>query len=219
MGSHKKEETRESKNARELAQGLEEVIEEEIVLDKEQRIGALEAVLFCAGSSVEMSRLTEYLNCSEEELSDALDALETRYKNKRSGLEILRLEKSIQLATKKDYYNVLRKMVGAPRKTTLTDTVLETLSIVAYKQPVTRVEIESIRGVSCGHQINRLLELDLIKELGRLDVPGKPLLFGTTETFLKTFRVSSIDDLPLATPTEIAEFQAEAEAEVQEVKV
>ena len=93
-------------------------------------------------------------------------------------------------------YEYLIKIAKTPRKMTLTDTVLETLSIIAYKQPVTRLEIERVRGVSCDHAINKLLEYDLITELGRLDAPGRPLLFGTTEQFLRCFGVKSLEELP-----------------------
>ena len=193
--------------------------EEEINLSDDEIVGALESMLFCTGSSIEIKRLAECLNCAEEDVLAAADKLSKRYGSERSGLELLRLEDSLQLGTKKSYYNVLKRLVGTPKKASLTETMLETLSIVAYKQPVTRLEIENIRGVSCNNQINRLLEYDLIKELGRLDAPGKPLLFGTTEKFLKSFGVSSIDDLPMATPDEIERFKEEAEQEIQEVKV
>ena len=107
------------------------------------------------------------------------------------------------------------KIAKTPRKMTLSDTLMETLSIIAYKQPVTRVEIERIRGVSCDHAINKLLEYDLICELGRLDAPGRPLLFGTTEQFLRCFGVESIGDLPQINPVQMEEFKLQAEAEVQ----
>ena len=107
------------------------------------------------------------------------------------------------------------KIAKAPRKLTLTDTVLETLSIIAYKQPVTRVEVERVRGVNCDHAINKLLEYDLITELGRLDAPGRPLLFGTTEQFLRCFGVGRLDELPELNPVQLEEFKQQAEAEVQ----
>jgi segregation and condensation protein B len=97
----------------------------------------------------------------------------------------------------------------------MSDTLLETLSIVAYKQPVTRIEIEKIRGVSCEHAINRLMEFNLIQELGRLDAPGRPLLFGTTEEFLRTFGVKSIGDLPVINHEQMEDFKKQAEEEVQ----
>ena len=106
-------------------------------------------------------------------------------------------------------------MAKAPRKYVMSDTLLETLSIVAYKQPVTRLEVEKIRGVSCDHAINRLLEFNLIQELGRLDAPGRPLLFGTTEEFLRTFGVKSLGDLPTLNQEQVEDFKHQAEEEVQ----
>ena len=97
----------------------------------------------------------------------------------------------------------------------LTDVVLETLSIVAYKQPVTRIEIEKIRGVSCEHAINKLIEYGLIQEVGRLDAPGKPILIGTTEEFLRCFGVQTVDDLPSLDPEKVDEFKQEAQEEIE----
>ena len=107
------------------------------------------------------------------------------------------------------------KITKAPGKLSLTDTVLETLSIIAYKQPVTRMEVERVRGVNCDHAINKLLEYDLITELGRLDAPGRPLLFGTTEQFLRCFGVRSLEELPEMNPVQLEEFKQQAEAEAQ----
>lgn len=122
---------------------------------------------------------------------------------------------AVQLCTKAEMYEYLIKIAKTPRKMTLTDTVLETLSIIAYKQPVTRVEIERVRGVSCDHAINKLLEYDLITELGRLDAPGRPLLFGTTEQFLRSFGVKSLEELPELNPVQLEEFKQQAEEEIQ----
>ena len=97
----------------------------------------------------------------------------------------------------------------------LTDILLETLSIIAYKQPVTKSEIEKIRGVSCGHAVNKLIEYGLVCELGRLDAPGRPLLFGTTEEFLRSFGVHSVDDLPIINPVQLEEFKQEVEQELK----
>ena len=92
---------------------------------------------------------------------------------------------------------------------------METLSIVAYKQPVTKIEIEKIRGVKCDHAINKLIEYNLIRELGRLDAPGRPILFGTTEEFLRNFGVQSLEELPAINPVQVEDFKAEAEEEVE----
>ena len=119
------------------------------------------------------------------------------------------------MCTKPKMYEYLIKIAKQPKKRVLTDVLLETLSIIAYKQPVTRTEIEKIRGVSCDHAVNKLVEYNLVKELGRLDAPGRPLLFGTTEEFLRSFGVSSIDDLPVLSSVQIEEFKQEAEAEME----
>ncbi|MBR4206972.1 MAG: SMC-Scp complex subunit ScpB [Lachnospiraceae bacterium] len=157
---------------------------------------ALEAILFAYGNSVQKDRLMETLSLTEEELEEAVKKLEEDYASSGRGITITRLEDSYQLGTKSDYYEPLIRLAKNPRRYTLTDTVIETLSIIAYKQPVTKAEIEKIRGVSSDHAVNRLIEYDLIEEVGRLDAPGKPLLFGTTEQFLRAFGVSSISDLP-----------------------
>ena len=127
----------------------------------------------------------------------------------------MELEDSIQLCTKPEMYEYLIKVAKAPKKFVLTDTLLETLSIIAYKQPVTKLEIEKIRGVSCEHAVNRLMEFSLITEVGRLDAPGRPLLFGTTEEFLRSFGVKSLEELPELDAVQVEEFKQQAEAEVE----
>ena len=175
----------------------------------------IEAILFTMSEAVEISRLAEVLEVEGKAVKAILQAMEERYREEDRGIMLTWLEDSVQLCTKPQMYEYLIKIAKAPRKMTLTETVLETLSIIAYKQPVTRVEIERIRGVSCDHAINKLLEYDLICELGRLDAPGRPLLFGTTEQFLRCFGVSSIEDLPEVNPVQIEEFKQQAEAEIQ----
>lgn len=175
----------------------------------------IEAVLFTMGESVEVSRLANVIEEDVKTTNEILDRMAERYEQENSGIALTRLENAVQLCTKADMYEYLIKIAKTPQKMVLTDTVLETLSIVAYKQPVTRVEVERIRGVSCDHAINKLLEYDLITELGRLDAPGRPLLFGTTEQFLRSFGVKSLEELPELNPVQMAEFKQQAEAEVQ----
>ena len=155
---------------------------------------AIEAILFATGNSVKLERLAEVLELNEEELNAAIETLKERYASNDRGICLTELEDAIQLGTKGEYYEYLIKLAKNHKRMTLSDTVIETLSIIAYKQPVTRAEIERIRGVSCDHAVNRLLEYDLIEEVGRLDAPGKPLLFGTTEQFLRSFGISSLED-------------------------
>ena len=141
-----------------------------------------------------------------------------KYKKAERGIYILELGDSFQLCTKPDLYEYLIKVAKAPRKYVMSDTLLETLSIIAYKQPVTKLEVEKIRGVSSDHAVNRLLEFNLIQELGRLDAPGRPLLFGTTEEFLRTFGVKTLGDLPRINPEQMEDFKKQAEEEA-DIKV
>lgn len=115
----------------------------------------------------------------------------------------------------KEYYENLIQIALHPQKPVLTDVMLETLSIIAYKQPVTKAEIEKIRGVKCDHAINKLMEYELVRELGRLDAPGRPILLGTTEEFLRSFGVQALDELPVMDPVQLEDFKAEAEEEIQ----
>ncbi len=194
---------------------------EQVSLDLGERAGmeqtkaVIEAILFTMGEAVEVSKLADVLEMDVKAVKEILQTMEERYREEDRGIMLTWLEDSVQLCTKPQMYEHLIKIAKAPRKMTLTETVLETLSIIAYKQPVTRVEVERIRGVSCDHAINKLLEYDLICELGRLDAPGRPLLFGTTEQFLRCFGVSSIEDLPEVNPVQIEEFKQQAEAEIQ----
>ena len=119
------------------------------------------------------------------------------------------------MCSKKQCYEYLINIAIQPKKAVLTEVMLETLSIIAYKQPVTKAEIEKIRGVKCDHPVNKLVEYDLVKEVGRLDAPGRPILLGTTEEFLRSFGVQTLDELPAMNPVQVEDFKAEAEEEVQ----
>ena len=177
---------------------------------------AIEAVLFATGNSVSVEQLADILNMKTDEVRAAIANLKQRYDSEDRGITITELEDSVQLGTKGEYYEYLMKLAKHPKHYSLSDTVIETLSIIAYKQPVTRGEIEKIRGVSCDHAINKLLEYELVEEVGRLDAPGKPLLFGTTEQFLRSFGVKSIGELPTVSPEMVEDFKIQAEAEAAE---
>ena len=176
---------------------------------------AIEAILFTMGEAVELDRLAKALEQDKETTRKLVQHLMDQYREEERGIQIIELEDSYQLCTKKEYYDYLIRIAKQPKKLVLTDVALETLSIVAYKQPITKAEIEKIRGVKCDHAINRLIEYNLIKELGRLDAPGRPILFGTTEEFLRNFGVQSLDELPAINPVQMEDFKAEAEEEVQ----
>ncbi|CDC40452.1 MAG TPA: SMC-Scp complex subunit ScpB [Lachnospiraceae bacterium] len=176
---------------------------------------AVEAVLFTMGTSVETSRLAAAIEQDEQTTRRLVRNMMDKYNAKDRGICIIELEDSFQMCTKKEYYDNLIRVVSQPKKHTLTDSALETLSIIAYKQPVTRLEVEQIRGVKSDYAVNKLLEYNLITELGRLDAPGRPILFGTTEEFLRSFGLSSVEDLPELSPEMIADFKLEAEQESQ----
>ena len=184
-------------------------------MEEQNKIAALEAVLFTIGDSVEVGKLAEVIGEDVRTTKKLLARLQERYEMEDSGIMLSVLENAYQLCSKPAYYESLIKVVKAPRKYILTDALLETLSIIAYKQPVTKMEIEKIRGVSCEHAVNRLLDFELITEVGRKDAPGRPILFGTTEQFLRSFGVKSLTELPELNPDRMAQFREEAEKEVQ----
>ena len=137
-------------------------------------------------------------------------------KNYKAIIEaiLFTMGESVELDKLADALEYQIRIAKQPKKRVLTDVLLETLSIIAYKQPVTKAEIEKIRGVSSDHAVNKLVEYNLVCELGRLDAPGRPLLFGTTEEFLRSFGVHSIEELPVLSTVQLEEFKQEAEAEM-----
>ena len=175
----------------------------------------IEAILFTMGDSVEVSRIAKVIEHDVDTTRKIIHNMMDRWEAEERGVRIIELNDSFQMCTKKEMYEYLIKIAKQPRRYNLSDVVLETLSIVAYKQPVTRQEIEKIRGVKSDHAVNKLIEYDLIQEVGRLDVPGRPILFGTTEEFLRRFSVQSVDELPGITPEKVEDFKAEVEKEVQ----
>ena len=188
----------------------------EPVEDEREQEAVLEAVLFTMGRSVELSQLAAAIGQSRETAAKAMERLSRRYEESGAcGMQILHLEDSYQRCTKSKYYENLIQVASAPKKQVLTEVMLETLSIIAYKQPVTKLEIEKIRGVKSDHAVNRLIEYNLVYEAGRLDAPGRPALFATTEEFLRRFGVGSTEDLPSMNPEQREEIKAEVEEELQ----
>lgn len=183
-------------------------------LDEKREEAIVEAVLFTMGKSVELRQLTAALGTDTERAEAAVRRLQSRYEAEERGVQITQLEDSWQMATRAEYYENLIRVAATPKKQVLTDVVLETLSIIAYKQPITKIEIEKIRGVKSDHAVNKLIEYNLVYEVGRLDVPGRPALFATTEEFLRRFGVGSTKDLPEPAPGRIDEFRMEAEEEL-----
>ena len=138
-----------------------------------------------------------------------------RYEAEDRGVRIIELDNSFQMCTKPEAYEYLIRIAKQPKKYVLTDVLLETLSIIAYRQPVTKLEIEEIRGVKTDHAVNKLVEYELVQEVGRLDAPGRPILFGTTEEFLRHFGVTSLEELPNLNPEQVEDLKEQAEDEAQ----
>ena len=186
-----------------------------IEMEIEKLQGAIEAILFTMGDSVELEKIAAAVGHDENTTRKIIHNMMDRYDAEDRGIRIIELDNAFQLCTKKEMYEYLIRVAKQPKRYVLTDVLLETLSIIAYKQPVTKLEIEKIRGVKSDHAVNKLVEYGLVEETGRMDAPGRPLLFGTTEEFLRRFSVQSLDELPSLNPEQVEHFKEEAEEEAQ----
>lgn len=190
--------------------------EEKDERSREELYAAAEAVLFSMGDAVELPHLAQALSLSGEDMKEVLDELAAAYNNEARGIQLIELEGAYQLCTKKELYDYLVKIAHVPKPKELTDVMLETLSIIAYKQPVTKLEIEKIRGVKSDHTVNKLVEYNLVCEAGRKDAPGRPILFATTEEFLRSFGIESTEELPELDNDIVEEIKHEAETEIDD---
>lgn len=155
----------------------------------------LEAMLFASGESVPVARLAEALGCDIPAVRNLLMHMAESYAEEKAGVQLIEVEDAFQLCTNPEYYEYVCKLLQKPLRKPLTQPLLETLSIVAYKQPVTKSVIEEIRGVNADHAVNKLMEYGLVVERGRLDAPGKPILLGTSEDFLRFYGLRNLDEL------------------------
>ena len=174
---------------------------------------SIEAILFSMGEAVDSERIAVAIEQDAETTRKIIRNMMDRYEAEDRGIMIIEMDGAFQMCTKPAHYDCLKKLIHLPKKHMLTEVMLETLSIIAYKQPITRAEIEAIRGVSSDHAINRLIEYRLIEEKGRLNAPGRPIQFGTTQDFLRSFGLQSLDDLPVIRPDKVEDFKLEAEQE------
>ena len=174
----------------------------------------IEAILFTMGESVELDKIANAIELDKQETKKKIEALRQKYEQEERGIQIIELDGAYQMCTKNEMYEYLIRIAKQPKKRVLTDVLLETLSIIAYKQPVTKADIEKIRGVKSDHAVNRLIEYNLVYEAGRLDAPGKPALFVTTEEFLRRFGVSSTENLPEMDLEQKEEIRSEVEEEL-----
>lgn len=166
---------------------------------------AFEAVLFSGGEPQSIDRFSQVFDITPEKVVKVMEALEKKLNEQKSGLELLRLDNTYQLATKAEYADYIKKMFDIRRRTPLSPAALEVLAVVAYNQPVTKSFIEQVRGVDCSGVVTTLVEKGLIEECGRLELPGKPLLYGTTKNFLRCFGINDLSELPPLPKNENAE--------------
>lgn len=176
---------------------------------------AIEAILFTTGRAVESDEIAKACGVDTQTVRETLRNMSERWNGETRGTSIIELEDAWQMCTRKEYYPQLITLELHPRKPKLTEVLLETLSVIAYKQPVTKAEIEQIRGVNSDHAVNRLVEFGLVTELGRAKQPGRPILFGTTREFLRIFGMNSKETLPEINPVVLEDFREEAEEEIE----
>lgn len=174
----------------------------------------IESLLFAAGDAVELDRLADIVDVDKRSLRNILKEMMDEFHFERRGIQIIKMEDAYQMCTRGEYHDYIAMLAEPRRKQSLSNAAIEVLAIVAYKQPVTRSAIEHIRGVNCDYVVNRLVERGLIEEVGRLDAPGRPLLFGTTQEFLRCFGVEGIEELP-----EYEEFGQTDEAQQLEMEL
>lgn len=171
-------------------------------MNKEQTIAAFEAVLFASGDPVSIERLSQIFEIRPEQVEMYARNLAVRLDSEHRGLVLLHLENTYQLASRSEYAEYVKKAFDIKRKTPLSSAALEVLAVISYNQPVTKAFVEQVRGVDCSGVITTLVEKELIEERGRLELPGRPLLYGTTKNFLRCFGISDLSELPPIPKTE-----------------
>ncbi len=189
-------------------------------MSNSELIPMLEAVLFAMGEPIEIERLCVALELDEIVVSDALSKLQEKYESDEYGTCLLKLDNKYQICTKQKYADNIRSVIEVKKNAPLSQAAFEVLAIIAYNQPVTKAFVEQIRGVDCSGVISSLCQKSLIEEKGRLDLPGRPLIYGTTAEFLRCFCISSLDELP-PLPENTVENTAESDGteENEETKV
>ena len=162
----------------------------------EKIISSIEAMLFAAGDPVEATKLADILEIDIETAEKMLGYLSAQYDERNSGIMLIRIENKYQLCTREEYNEEVRKLMEIKKNAPLSNAAFEVLAIIAYNKSVTRSFVEQVRGVDCSGPISSLVQKGLIEEKGRLDLPGRPLVYGTTDRFLRCFSLNSLDDLP-----------------------
>lgn len=159
-------------------------------------VNIIEAILFVAGEGIQRFDIADKLQIEEKEIKKAVEELKNRYERMHSGIKLVSYNGKVQLSTNQEYITEITTVLNPIKEKQLTKAVLEVMAIIAYKQPVTRLDVENVRGVNCDYAVSTLIDNNLIEVIGRKDVVGKPLLFGTTDLFLKRFNLESLNQLP-----------------------
>ncbi len=188
-------------------------------MNAKQLQATLEAILFAVGEPIEISRLSQSLEIDEETVTLSLKNLAATLEERNSGLCLLRLDDKYQLCTKSDFAPEIRKVLEVKKNAPLSNAAFEVLAIIAYNQPVTKSFVEQIRGVDCSGVMASLCQKSLIEEKGRLDLPGRPLIYGTTPEFLRCFCISSLDELPSLPSDDVQVTMEEATENVQQEEI
>jgi segregation and condensation protein B len=165
-------------------------------MDQQKMFNIIECILFVAGEPVSAVELQRALDVTQIEIQSVLDNMEKRYREEGRGIQIYRTEETVQLVSNRDYAQVVEELLQPAQTKSFSQAMLETLSVIAYKQPVTRSDIEAIRGVRCDYSVAQLLKLNMIREVGRKDAVGRPMMFGTTDGFLRHFGLHTLKELP-----------------------
>lgn len=163
---------------------------------KDRYKSIIESLLFMSGEPLNIKEISSIIECDADYTKEILNSMKDEFQDDKRGIKLIQLENNFQLVTKEENGNYVQKLLKTNIRQSLSQAALETLAIVSYKQPITRIDIDEIRGVKSDRAIQTLVEKNLIKECGRLEVPGKPILYGTTEEFLKHFGLESLKSLP-----------------------
>lgn len=177
---------------------------------------AIEGILFAAGEPVKTAKLAAVLETDIEAVEEAVKVLKYNYDTELRGVMIIEIDGGYQLCSRPEYYSYIQEILGEQRRQALSNAAMEALAIIAYKQPITRGQVEYIRGVNSDGAINRLVERDLIEEMGRLDAPGRPILYGTTQNFLRCFGLKNPKDLPEVDLSELSREYEQYEIKTEE---
>ena len=166
------------------------------MMEHQDLFGPIEAILFVAGEPIEEEALRIALQVTPQVLTEALEALASQYEYERRGMRLLRFGKSVQLSTRPEYAAIVERLLQPIQRQSLSQAAMETLAVIAYRQPATRSDVEAVRGVKCDYSVQSLLSKGLIAEIGRRDTLGRPMEFATTDAFLRHFGISSLEELP-----------------------